>query len=154
MGDISTEFFNKWNFTKISEAFSALDKILCIDLTTNEEGDLLLEILNNQVDEVIHMSDIIIIESFYIEVDGEVQTTLNINKHEFELHVVCSCWGINDNGNRANGGEMYARHGGPHQGWWYQQRRHHLCHHIVFNSDLLKERVAYTLVYVKNKILI
>jgi predicted GIY-YIG superfamily endonuclease len=144
-------FMSKWNIDSISNAFNEVNEVLCVDLTDNNNGDNLKEILNEENEQTINNTDVIIAEPYYIEVDGEIQYTLECNGNHFELRLVCSSYVFDDNGNSSFGGEVYARHGGPHSHWWYQQRKDSLCRHSEFDQNTLQNGISYYLVYVKSK---
>ena len=134
----------KESFADIIEV--AAGGLVVFDLSENETGGLGLAVLLEDV--TVDQEDTIIIDSFYLDVDGEINDTFSLGNENtlFELRFVSRTW-INTN-NKWDA-EVFSRHAGKK--WWHQQRRFHQRIHLdVTSEDLpIMPGFGYTLVYVK-----
>ena len=136
----------------LKEAFAdiievAAGGLVFFDLSENEAGDIGLVALLEDVE--ADQEDTIIIDSYYLDVDGEINETINFvdANISFELRFVSRTW---FNTNNKWDAEVFSRHAGKK--WWHQQRRFHQRIHLdVTSADFLPimPGFGYTLVYVK-----
>ena len=91
-GNINTieSFCSKFNRDTIKEAFNDIgDSLSVVDLTENDDGDSLEEFLLNQHGRNdIENVNVIIIDAYYIEVDGDIQDSITLHGEIFELRYV------------------------------------------------------------------
>ena len=87
-----------------------------MDLSESMENDLSVEVVENSL--------IVIVNSFYSNIDGIPPYSLVLYNTSFELRVVS----MTDNNYQNNkwDGEVFARHGKNHSKWWYQGRKNHM----------------------------
>ena len=88
-----SRFCDKVTIQTIHEAFQNIDSIAHVDLAVNQRYpthsfmDQLTSSHNNN-------QNILIIEAYYIDVDGDIREDITVNNTQFELRVVSRVWAI------------------------------------------------------------
>ena len=145
----------KINIETLDDAFSGIAQIFYANLIELMENDIGNDV-SHYIDTILPLNmiddvQILIVDSFYVNIDGEITNEILIHGEvPFELRVV-SMTHINPTSERSWTAEVYARHGKYHSSWWYQGRKNHLRRHVIDspNSINLKRDVSYILMYVK-----
>ena len=75
-----------------------------------------------------------------------MEEVLIIHQVKFELHCICSIFNVNTNKFDA---EVFARHGGYHNLWWYQKRSDYIRTQVDNIENKLRVDGTYILVYCK-----
>ena len=145
-------FVEKINIDSLQDAFQNISNVLFYELHSFNEMDLSESMENDLSVEVVENSSIVIVNSFYSNIDGIPPYSLVLYNTSFELRVVS----MTDNNYQNNkwDGEVFARHGKNHSKWWYQGRKNHMrCQLDDGPSSMnMKNNVSYTLLYVKENI--
>ena len=149
------KFAEKLNVDSLSDALSGIDEIFFCDLIDDNEnvlnrGSNLSQYVASLLSiEVMNDIKIVVVNSFYSNINGEIENELVLHGVQFDLKVL-SMTNVTAHG-KLNG-EVYARHGGKqHPLWWFQEKSNYIRRHINHgpSSTHLKADHSYVLLYVR-----
>lgn len=142
----------------IDQAFVDIDKIFFTDLSQN----LFPTIYTTYIDYISYLlidepttqsKEIIIINSFYSNIDNDLHSNIVIHGVPYELRVVSKAHCIESDSRGIKwDAEVFARHGNIFSSWWYQARKNsfRLQLDTSLSTNSLKQDHCFVLLYVKN----
>lgn len=144
------KFSSKINIESLHAAFSGIGEIYYANLINNNAGNDLIQYISSIIPiEIMNDIQILIIDSFYINIERAIENEIIIHETSFELRVVTMTH-IEHLASQKWEGEVYVRHGKHHSSWWFQKRRDHMYRHVSSpNATNLTADIPYVLLYVK-----
>ena len=157
MNSVERLLDTKLNVDSLSQAIEDIGFVGYINLT----GDYLVELQDRSLLNIIHHKlsneeistiEALIIEHYYINIDGNIQENITIGEDlEYELRCICCTFHSNNNYNKFDA-EIYSRHGKHHNAWWYQKRHDYIRRQLDNDiNDLVQPNRSYILLYCKIK---
>lgn len=151
---------DKMNINSFDEAFVDVDTIGHINLVNDNElhlphldESLAHTFLQKYSQVEIVRKDVLLVESYYSNIDGEIEESLQFGDGcvEFELTNICATFQNNFTLSKFDA-EIFSRHGKNYSSWWYQQRKDNWRYQLeedqnIFN--MLKTDRCYILLYVR-----
>ena len=130
----------------LKQAFENVKNVIHIDLVDKSADESIGDMICNN--EGIREANVIIIQSYYVNVDSDIKQYFHMGDVCFKLCYVSRTELDEDNN---WDGEIYARHCNiMYTSWWHQKRKDNICC-VLSPFGNMQDNVAYVLGYVRMK---